>query len=153
VQEYGSGGLSRYFCPRVWMENKPPPVGQQPLSLTQFLLGEVCQQLTDQTRPDQLLARFFVDAAKYIRLHQELFGNYGPGGLMLQVLCKCQVESSFNNSYGFFFYPGSDPGSRGQKSTEAQIRIRNTALKVHKIENFFDSNFGICVISLLVMHK
>jgi hypothetical protein len=26
-------------------------------------------------------------------------------------------------------------------------------LKVHKIENFFDSNFGICVISLLVMSK
>jgi hypothetical protein len=27
------------------------------------------------------------------------------------------------------------------------------ALKVHKIENFFDSDFVICVISLLVMHK
>jgi hypothetical protein len=27
------------------------------------------------------------------------------------------------------------------------------SLKVHKIENFFDSDFGICVISLLVMHK
>jgi hypothetical protein len=27
------------------------------------------------------------------------------------------------------------------------------ALKVHKIENFFDSDFGICVISLLVMSK
>ncbi len=26
-------------------------------------------------------------------------------------------------------------------------------LKVHKIENFFDSDFEICVISLLVMHK
>ncbi len=26
-------------------------------------------------------------------------------------------------------------------------------LKVHKIENFFDSDFGICIISLLVMHK
>jgi hypothetical protein len=26
-------------------------------------------------------------------------------------------------------------------------------LKVHKIANFFDSDFGICVISLLVMHK
>jgi hypothetical protein len=26
-------------------------------------------------------------------------------------------------------------------------------LKVHKIENFFDSEFGICVISLLLMHK
>ncbi len=26
-------------------------------------------------------------------------------------------------------------------------------LKVHKIENFFDFDFGICVISLLVMHK
>ncbi len=26
-------------------------------------------------------------------------------------------------------------------------------LKVHKIENFFDSDFGICVVSLLVVHK
>jgi hypothetical protein len=26
-------------------------------------------------------------------------------------------------------------------------------LKVHKNENFFDSDFGICVISLLVMSK
>jgi hypothetical protein len=26
-------------------------------------------------------------------------------------------------------------------------------LKVHKIENFFDSNFGICNISLIVMSK
>ncbi len=26
-------------------------------------------------------------------------------------------------------------------------------LKVHKIENFFDSDFGICFISLLVMSK
>ncbi len=26
-------------------------------------------------------------------------------------------------------------------------------LKVHKIEHFFDSDFGICVFSLLVMHK
>jgi hypothetical protein len=28
-----------------------------------------------------------------------------------------------------------------------------SSLKVNKIENFFDSDFGICVISLLVMHK
>jgi hypothetical protein len=27
------------------------------------------------------------------------------------------------------------------------------ALKVHKIENFFDSDFGICIISLLIMSK
>jgi hypothetical protein len=26
-------------------------------------------------------------------------------------------------------------------------------LKVHKIENFFDSDFRICIISLLVMSK
>ncbi len=26
-------------------------------------------------------------------------------------------------------------------------------LKVHKIDKFFDSDFGICFISLLVMHK
>ncbi len=26
-------------------------------------------------------------------------------------------------------------------------------LKVHKIENFFDSDFGICIISLIFMSK
>ncbi len=31
--------------------------------------------------------------------------------------------------------------------------LQNTLLKVHKIENFFDSDFGIFVISLLVMSK
>ncbi len=31
--------------------------------------------------------------------------------------------------------------------------MRGNPLKVHKIENFFDSDFGICVISLLVMSK
>jgi hypothetical protein len=30
---------------------------------------------------------------------------------------------------------------------------KSIVLKVHKIENFFDSDFGICVISLLVMSK
>ncbi len=30
---------------------------------------------------------------------------------------------------------------------------RGLPLKVHKIENFFDSDFGICVIYLLVMSK
>ncbi len=30
---------------------------------------------------------------------------------------------------------------------------RSVPLKVHKIENFFDSDFGICVISLLVISK
>jgi hypothetical protein len=33
------------------------------------------------------------------------------------------------------------------------LHILSTLLKVHKIENFFDSDFGICVISLLVMTK
>jgi hypothetical protein len=32
-------------------------------------------------------------------------------------------------------------------------RALSMCLKVHKIENFFDSDFGICVISLLVMSK
>jgi hypothetical protein len=31
--------------------------------------------------------------------------------------------------------------------------IGTKSLKVHKIENFFDSDFGICVISLIVMSK
>jgi hypothetical protein len=30
---------------------------------------------------------------------------------------------------------------------------KKSTLKVHKIENFFDSDFGICLISLLVMSK
>jgi hypothetical protein len=39
--------------------------------------------------------------------------------------------------------------------TEGMLTTVGTpaALKVHKIENFFDSDFGICVISLLVMSK
>jgi hypothetical protein len=32
-------------------------------------------------------------------------------------------------------------------------KLDGVNLKVHKIENFFDSDFGICVISLLVMSK
>ncbi len=38
---------------------------------------------------------------------------------------------------------------------EGEIRLERSSdtLKVHKIENFFDSDFGICVISLLVMHN
>ncbi len=35
-------------------------------------------------------------------------------------------------------------------SMSAIQRWENFILKVHKIENFFDSDFGICVISLLV---
>jgi hypothetical protein len=31
--------------------------------------------------------------------------------------------------------------------------INRIKLKVHKTENFFDSDFGICIISLLVMPK
>jgi hypothetical protein len=31
--------------------------------------------------------------------------------------------------------------------------VYNMNLKVHKIENFFVSDFGICVISLLAMYK
>ncbi len=31
--------------------------------------------------------------------------------------------------------------------------LTNIPLKVHKIEHFFDSDFGICIISLLVMSK
>ncbi len=40
-------------------------------------------------------------------------------------------------------------------STEIlQINIKDSVgLKVHKIENFFASDFGICDISLLVMSK
>jgi hypothetical protein len=33
------------------------------------------------------------------------------------------------------------------------IHVNWLILKVHKIENFFYSNFGICVVSLLVMSK
>jgi hypothetical protein len=35
----------------------------------------------------------------------------------------------------------------------ASYTFGTSLLKVRKIENFFDSDFGICVISLLGMHK
>jgi hypothetical protein len=40
-----------------------------------------------------------------------------------------------------------------RKYFKCMMSMRLMLLKVHKIENFFDSDFGICVISLLVMHK
>ncbi len=43
-------------------------------------------------------------------------------------------------------------GKRGGRGAKRCINIRRN-LKVHKIENFFDSDCGICVISLLVMSK
>jgi hypothetical protein len=48
----------------------------------------------------------------------------------------------------FMLFKG--PGSFKKKS---KIGGNVDDLKVHKIENFFDSDFGICVISLLVMSK
>jgi hypothetical protein len=48
----------------------------------------------------------------------------------------------------FAFTRGSNVGARSQISGGIMF-----TLKVHKIENFFYSDFGICVISLLVMHK
>ncbi len=42
----------------------------------------------------------------------------------------------------------SDEGYIGTININGFLR-----LKVHKIENFFDSDFGICVISLLVISK
>jgi hypothetical protein len=37
--------------------------------------------------------------------------------------------------------------------TDFKNRHTNYLLEVHKIENFFDSDYGICVISFLVMSK
>ncbi len=42
--------------------------------------------------------------------------------------------------------PKSQTGGKGKVDS-------GIGLKVHKIENFFDTDFGNCVISLLVMHK
>ncbi len=39
------------------------------------------------------------------------------------------------------------------RTTQNSAKSRLAVLKVHKIENFFDSDFGICIISLLVMSK
>ncbi len=51
-----------------------------------------------------------------------------------------------------------DDNNDDDKKEDKLIRISGwwtdeRYLKVHKIENFFDSVFGICVISLLVMSK
>ncbi len=58
---------------------------------------------------------------------------------------------------------GNLPAKRKQAATDRRILSSNADqkeaqktyiyLKVHKIENFFDSDCGICVISLLVMVK
>jgi hypothetical protein len=39
------------------------------------------------------------------------------------------------------------------KNSYACVPLTLESLKVHKIENFFDSDFEICIISLLVMAK
>jgi hypothetical protein len=39
------------------------------------------------------------------------------------------------------------------KKTRSKKSRDTVPLKVHKIENFFDSDYGICVISLLVMSQ
>jgi hypothetical protein len=39
------------------------------------------------------------------------------------------------------------------RSGREQDSLTRICLKVHKIENFFDSDFGIGVISLIVMSK
>ena len=39
------------------------------------------------------------------------------------------------------------------QGTFRYFELCSICLKVHKIENFFDSDFGICVISLIVMSK
>jgi hypothetical protein len=50
-------------------------------------------------------------------------------------------------------------GSLAKRAVVQWVRRRvlvhwlEECLKVHKIENFFDSDFGICLISLLVMSK
>jgi hypothetical protein len=40
-----------------------------------------------------------------------------------------------------------------KKNLKSDQMTPSDELKVHKIENFFDSDFGMCVISLLVMSK
>ncbi len=59
--------------------------------------------------------------------------NLGPLEINISIFHGCPCKKGF---VVLFFT---------QKST--------LGLKVRKIENFFDSDFGICVISLLVMSK
>ncbi len=58
------------------------------------------------------------------------------------------LMSLFATNIGFLM-------EREHVSTEAfcDAAVAKFTLKVHKIENFLDSDFGICVISLLVMSK
>jgi hypothetical protein len=44
-------------------------------------------------------------------------------------------------------------GAFDRQATKVNPSFKKYNLKVHKIENFFDSDFGICVISLLVISK
>ena len=52
---------------------------------------------------------------------------------------SCSIPILFNGSYHLYH--------------KYRLSCPMHSLKVHKIENFFDSDFGICVFSLLVMSK
>ncbi len=94
------------------------------------------------------------------------------GGCSLE---QCLNEEKINNSFNFLSGGGVDNwtffGARSLEQSLNKEKVNNSFnflsgggvdiqrfpqfrnLKVHKIENFFDCDFGICVISLLVMSK
>jgi hypothetical protein len=63
------------------------------------------------------------------------------------VLCMAEKEGLPAMNKNHAFIPGTKPCS------VRSLLYEYNALKVHKIENFFDSDFGICIISLLVLSK
>ncbi len=69
--------------------------------------------------------------------------------LLSQPICRCKHKKGKNTitlSCTYVF----DLSGLPYNSWTYTVMV---TLKVHKIENFFDSDFGICVISLLVMSK
>jgi hypothetical protein len=66
----------------------------------------------------------------------ERFYYSGPGRIVWLVTSKQGKGKSLTFFFSVLLHPGT-----------------SYPLKVHKIENFFDSDFGICVISLLFMSK
>ncbi len=78
------------------------------------------------------------------------FGEVGLSAPQVGLSALSEVGLSAQGEVGL-----SAPGEvcAGQQVHYSSRTMAPVYLKVHKIENFFDSDFGICVFSLLVMHK
>ncbi len=148
--------LPEYIIPFL-LKNAPLKVGYRTCQGCRIIMMDTVLRIRDVYPGSEFFPSRIPDPHQRIFLPKNWFlssRKYGPG-------CSSRIRILI------FTHPVS--GSRSQKSTSSEIpdpvaqhwmdRSVTTGfcfsnfLKVHKIENFFDSDFGICVISLLVISK